>query len=126
MKIVLIEGLPFVTVTLIYHNQSLVLERTWLDTGSAGTIFSADAVLNIGLQAEATDILHRIRGIGGAEFGFTKIIDQLALGELVVNEFEIEIGAMDYGFDLDGIIGMDFLSRVGAVIDLTALEVYQA
>jgi predicted aspartyl protease len=126
MKIEIVEGLPFVTVTLVHRNQALVLERTLLDTGSAGTLFSADAVLNMGLRAEATDTLHRIRGVGGAEFVFTKQIDQLALGELMVKEFEIEIGAMDYGFGLAGIIGMDFLTRVGAVINLTTLEIYQA
>ena len=30
---------------------------------------------------------------------------------------------MDYGFEIDGIIGMDFLTQVGAVIDLARLEV---
>ena len=35
-------------------------------------------------------------------------------------DFEIEVGAMDYGFrfELGGIVGMDFLEQVGAVIDL--------
>jgi len=31
---------------------------------------------------------------------------------------------MDYGFDIDGIIGMDFLLEVKAVIDLAKLEVH--
>ena len=30
---------------------------------------------------------------------------------------------MDYGIDMDGILGMDFLLRVGAVIDLTTLTI---
>jgi len=33
---------------------------------------------------------------------------------------------MDYGFSIDGIIGLDFLLQVGAVIDLAKLEVTQA
>ena len=52
---------------------------------------------------------HRIRGVGGAEFVFTKRIDRLAIGELDSHNFESEVGAMDYGFPIDGIIGMDFL-----------------
>ena len=32
---------------------------------------------------------------------------------------------MDYGFAIDGDVGMDFLLQVGAVIDLSRLEVYQ-
>jgi hypothetical protein len=48
---------------------------------------------------------------------------RLSLGELQVNDFRIEVGAMDYGFDIDGIFGTDFLVQVGAVIDLSRLEV---
>ncbi len=41
---------------------------------------------------------------------FSKTIDRLSLGELTVADFEIEVGAMDYGFsfELEGIVGMDF------------------
>jgi hypothetical protein len=40
-----------------------------------------------------------------------------------VPDFEIEVGAMDYGFPADGILGLDFLLRAGALIDLRQLEV---
>ena len=53
---------------------------------------------------------------GGVNLGFNF---------LSVDDFEIEVGAMDYGFDIDGIVGMDFLIQVGAVIDLERLEIYQ-
>ena len=33
---------------------------------------------------------------------------------------------MDYGFDMDGVIGADFLVQVGAVMDLKALELRAA
>jgi hypothetical protein len=39
---------------------------------------------------------------------------------------EIHIGAMDYGFPIQGILGLDFLLQVRAVIDLDALEVRSA
>lgn len=29
--------------------------------------------------------------------------------------FEVEIGGMDYGFEIGGILGMDFLRKAGAV-----------
>jgi hypothetical protein len=28
-----------------------------------------------------------------------------------LNDFTIEIGAMDYGFEIDGIVGLDFLRK---------------
>ncbi len=125
MKIRLQEGLPYVTAILTHQGQQLTLVNVLLDTGSAGTVFSADKLLAIGLRLETDDFVHRIRGVGGAEFVFTKRIERLSVGELQADDFEIEVGAMDYGFDIDGIVGMDFLIQVGAVIDLERLEIYQ-
>jgi hypothetical protein len=125
MKIRLRDRLPYVMVSITHHGQQLTLENALLDTGSVGTIFPTDKVLEIGLQYEADDTIHRIRGVGGAEFVFTKEVDCLSVGELQVNDFEIEVGAMDYGFEVDGIVGMDFLTEVGAVVDLGKLEIYQ-
>ena len=82
--------------------------------------------MTIGLTYEPDDKVHRIRGVGGTEFVFAKRVDRLGVGELQVNDFQIEIGAMDYGFDIDGIIGMDFLIQVGAIIDLAKLEMRPA
>ncbi len=124
MKIHLNDGLPYISASLFYQNQRLELANVLLDTGSAGTILSADRVLEVGLHYEVNDIVHRIRGVGGAEFVFTKTVDKLAINELQVNDFEVEIGAMDYGIDIDGIIGMDFLTLIGATIDLHRLEIY--
>ncbi len=77
-------------------------------------------MLDIDLRYDRTDILNRIRGVGGTEFVFSKTVDRLSLGDLTIADFEIEVGAMDYGFrfELEGIVGMDFLKQVGAVIDL--------
>jgi hypothetical protein len=69
------------------------------------------------------DVIHRIRGVGGAEFVFSKTIDQIAIDDLVLQRFDVEVGVMDYGVTLDGIIGMDFLLQVGAVIDLAQLRI---
>jgi Aspartyl protease len=126
MSLRLEDGLPYTTVTLWYQGRSLALANVLVDTGSAGTVFAADAVLAVGLHYEADDAVHRIRGVGGAEFVFTKQIERLSLGVLQVNNFVIEVGAMDYGMELDGILVMDFLLQVGAVIDLTALSIHHA
>jgi len=120
------DGLPCITVILLYGSQQLDLANVLLDTGAAGTLFAADQVLAVGLQYDAADPGQRIRGIGDVEFVFVKCIDRLSVGELQVSDFEIEVGAMDYGFAIDGIIGTDFLLQVGAVIDLSRLEIRRA
>ena len=126
MRIQVREGLPYVAVTLLYRGQQLDLANVLVDTGSAGTLFAADQVLAVGLQYEADDLVQRIRGVGGAEFVFIKRLDRLSVGELQVSDFDIEVGAMDYGFAIDGILGTDFLMQVGAVIDLSRLEIHGA
>lgn len=123
MNIRVRDGLPFVSASVIYRGQDLELRNVIIDTGSAGTVMSADTLAPIGVRLEPEDPIHRIQGVGGSEFVFGKCLDSFSVGALHVAAFEVEVGAMDYGFELDGIVGMDFLLRVGAIIDLGNLEI---
>lgn len=116
-------GLPFVTAELTFRGSPLRLDHVLIDTGSGGSVFSADRLFDINVRFERDDPIHRIRGVGGTEFVFGKRVDLLALGELVIENFEVEVGLMEYGFELDGILGMNFLLAVGAVLDLSALKI---
>ena len=124
MNIRLLDGLPFVNITLVYHGHELQLEYVLLDTGSAGSIFAAGRLYEIGIAYLPTDEVYRIRGVGGAEFVFVKEIERLVVGELQIDNFTIEVGAVDYGFSIEGILGMDFLIQVGAIVDLGAMTIY--
>ncbi len=124
MHIRLENDLAFVTACLLFNGQLLTLEQVVLDTGSAGTLISVDRLLAFGLQLEASDMIHRIRGVGGSEFVFTKSVDVISVGELSLHDFDVEVGPLDYGFQLDGILGLDFLRRVKAHIDLDRLLLY--
>jgi len=48
MKIELIDGLPFISVSISFRGQEITLSNVLIDTGSAGTIFKADLLRNIG------------------------------------------------------------------------------
>lgn len=123
MKFKIKDGLPFVTVSLAYNDQTIQIEEVLIDTGSGGTIFSADLLSQIGIKLEANDPIHRIRGVGGSEFVYSKEVQRLSIGSLNLDKFEIEVGAMDYGFTINGIIGTDFLTQVEAVIDFKNREI---
>lgn len=125
MKIRLEGGLPYVTVSLVFRGQEISLDRVLLDTGSAGSVFASDEVEKLGLLPEPTDPLRRIRGVGGSEFVFSKRLDRLALDSIRVPDFEIQVGAMDYGFPIQGLLGMDFLRRANVVIDLGRMDISQ-
>ena len=123
MKLRAEGGLLYVSAELVYRSQKLALSEVILDTGSTGTLFSADEASRLGLIPELNDPIRRVRGVGGSEFVFSKQVDSLSLGDLVVTDFPIQIGAMDYGFPIQGLIGLDFLMQAGAVIDLARFEI---
>lgn len=126
MKIELRNGLPFVQATITHAGKQMQFGNVLVDTGSASTIFATDQLLLLGVHYAPEDEVHRIRGVGGTEFVFARQIASLAVDDLQLKDFIVEIGLMDYGFAIDGIIGMDFLLRVGAVIDLKHMAVHSA
>lgn len=123
MKIADIYGLPFITVQLVYRGKRLTLKKVLLDTGSASTLLNADVVMDIGMIPEENDVVNTIRGVGGIEYVYTKSLDSIAVDGTVVEDFEIEIGSMDYGLEIDGILGFNFMKQTGAVINLNSMEI---
>lgn len=118
------SGLPFIEATVAFRGRSLKLENVLIDTGSAGTIFNVNKLEEIGVKPEANDVTQTIQGVGGLEFVYTKNIDQIAISEgIKVSNFLIELGSMDYGLAIDGIIGYDFMKEVGLVIDLKQFNI---
>jgi len=122
MQLTLKYSLPFVGATLVYRQAEVEVSHVLVDTGSARTMLAADLVAQVGLIPEPEDTLLTVRGVGGAEVVFTRMVDRLQVGRQAVERFEIEIGGMDYGFEINGILGMDFLTRTGAIISLHKLQ----
>ena len=122
MWLTLEYSLPFITVALTYRGKQIEVLHVLVDTGSARTTFAADVVAQIGLIPEPEDALLTVRGVGGAEVVFTRMVDRVQVGRRAVEQFEVEIGGMDYGFEINGILGMDFLTRTGAIINLHQLQ----
>jgi hypothetical protein len=116
MKIDVKYGLPFIEVVICYHGEELHLRNVLLDTGSAGTIFSADVVDAIGVKIEPGDFLNKIRGVGGVEVVYSKQLDYVQVGEANLEGFEVEIGEMNYGMEIDGIIGFDYIKSADLLI----------
>jgi predicted aspartyl protease len=118
MKLELRHNLPFTSASLSHQGKSIDIKAILIDTGSSSTVMSADLVEAIGIVPRPDDILNKLRGIGGTEVVYSRVVDRLAVGDAYLSDFDIEIGGMDYGFEIYGIIGMDFLRRTGSVINL--------
>ena len=123
MKLKLDGGLPFITIEAGWRQSSLKLESVLLDAGSASTVLSADRLSTLGIKLEPEDPIHRIVGVGGGEFVYCKRLPWVTLGNCRALDFPVEIGAMSYGFRIDGILGMDLMQQIGLLIDLHKLEV---
>jgi hypothetical protein len=123
MKLNIVHGLPFICVELIFRGKVLTLEKVLLDTGSASTIFNANKLEAIGVIPEENDSVDAIRGVGGVEYVYTKQLDQLQLDQNILHNFNVEIGSMEYGLELDGILGFDFISAAELIIDTKKLIV---
>ena len=117
------HNLPFIVVTIYANNQSLVLSNVLLDTGSAATAFKTDDLAKLGLELELGDTIKQMFGVGGSEYVIEKQVSKIQVGNLVAEPFTVQMGALDYGFPMGGILGMDFLLKVGATIDFRNLEI---
>lgn len=115
------DNLLFTPVTLTYQGTTLEVVDLLVDTGSATTLLAADRMAEMNLWPAPYDNLYTIRGVGGTEFVFARQVDRFSVGERSLLDFEIKIGEVDYGFGINGVLGMDFLYRTGAVIDLNKM-----
>lgn len=120
-KLIIENGLLLTDMQIEFNEKSLHLQRVLVDTGSGSTIISTDLSESIGIVPEKNDTIYRISGVGGSEFVYSKEIDSVSIGEMKTGFFELEIGAMNYGFDLDGIIGLDLLQQLKVVINIDEL-----
>ncbi|MFB5763954.1 retropepsin-like aspartic protease [Paenibacillus medicaginis] len=123
MKMKIRNGLPFVELVIAHKGMERTISNVLIDTGSAATLLSAEIAAEVGLEPELMDMIRTMRGIGGEEYVYEKKVDHVRMGESSLPGFTIQIGAMDYGFDMYGIIGADFLLSVGAVIDMKRHEI---
>ena len=118
MNLTLKYGLPFTNVVLTHKGRSISFDNFLIDTGSASTIIAAEIAVELGLGPEPLDVIRKIRGVGGIEYVYEKQIDRIQLGTKKMTHFRIQIGDMDYGFNINGILGMDYLMKSQVLIDL--------
>ena len=111
MQLISRHELVFVTATLTYRGKTVEIPDVLVDTGAASTVINADLAADAGIYALASDQLRRLRGVGGHEHVFVRRVDRFAVGDRGLDAFDVEIGEMDYGFQISGIIGMDRASE---------------
>lgn len=123
MQLVLKDRLLFTTLLIRHGGSRLSIPDVIVDTGSAHTLLSADALAPLGVAAATGEDIRAVEGVGGSEFVFSHRIDRVEIGEYGLDAFLVHVGEMEYGFDLSGILGLDFLMQTRAVLDLGTLSI---
>jgi predicted aspartyl protease len=122
MQLTLLGGLPFISAILTYNRHEIEIPFILVDTGSASTVFSSDWGQKVGIVPEKADTIRTLWGVGGSEVVFTRRMDSIKVGQITLENFEAEFGGMEYGFQINGILGMGFLLEARAIVNLGLLS----
>lgn len=127
MLIEYIDNLLQTSMTIRFKGRSLTINHLVIDTGAAHSLLSSDIVTPIGIHFENGDKLVRSFGIGGDEYSFRKQIDQVQLGNFVIDNFYMDFGVFHEDIDqINGLIGLDILKGGNMVIDLYRMQMHPA
>jgi hypothetical protein len=90
-----------------------------VDTGAAITLLDRETLESAGIVLGEPIQRHRMIGTGGSEYADSYLLDRLRVGdEIQVLRFAPHVGPVHFGWDLGGLLGLDFLRLTGAIIDL--------
>lgn len=124
MNIEFREGLLFTSIEITYKGRSKSINNIVLDTGAASSIISPDAVDDIGIYAESGDRIVSFYGVGGSMHNsFVKKIDNVKLESSIIKDVEIDFGIIDSKGEINGLLGLDILMKLGAIINLKELTI---
>ena len=115
-------GLPFVTLDVSQGGATVTLQNRLLATGCSRTIFATDSVSGVGVVPDADAGLRRMVGSDGVERVVEAQADAVIMDGIRVENITVQLGTLDYGVAMDGIVGLDLLRATRATIDLDMLE----
>ena len=111
------NDLPFISIELVVAGSTIELGHALIDTGAASLLFNIDKIFENGITIEDTDTICKMVGIGGIEHVIQRKINCIFIANTNILNPTVQFGDMDYGFEIDGIIGSDILREMPAVID---------
>lgn len=118
------DGLLFVDIELFYKGQYKVINNVVIDTGASSSIISPDCVDDIGIYADVNDRIMQYYGVGGSTHSaFIKQIDEIKIGSKSIKNIDIDFGLIDSTGEINGLIGLDVLINIGAIINLENLTI---
>lgn len=119
MKLEYKHGLLFTSINIAYNGKTKKLDNVVIDTGAAESMISPECVEDIGIYAELGDKIISFYGVGGTlHNAYEKKVDMVEIESTRINNVCIDFGLVDPKGDVNGLIGLDILVKIGAIIDL--------
>ncbi|MDD4049359.1 MAG: aspartyl protease family protein [Clostridia bacterium] len=85
-------------------------------------MISPDIVENIGIVAEISDRVSSYYGVGGSLHSFfSKEVDEINIGKVKLKDIKLDFGIIDPQGEINGLLGLDLLMKLGAILDLKRL-----
>ena len=117
-------GLLFTSIGISFRSNSKIIDNIVIDTGAAESIISPDVVEDIGVFAEQGDSINSFYAAGGSLHNyFSKQVQEVSLGEVRLNNIRMDFGVIDPKGNINGLLGLDLLMEIGAIIDLKELSI---
>lgn len=117
------DGLLYTSIEIKYNEQCKIIDNVVIDTGAAVTMISPDIVEDIGIFAEKDDKIISYYGVGGSiHNAYEKSIDLIKFGESTIENINIDFGVIDPSGEINGLIGLDLLIKMGVIINLKSME----
>lgn len=124
MKLEFKGGLLFTSIQISFRGKSKIIDNIVVDTGAAESIISPDAVEDIGIYAELEDSVNSFYGVGGSLHNFfMKNVTKLTIDDFETNDVKLDFGIIDPKGKINGLLGLDILMNMGAVLDLEELAI---
>lgn len=119
------NGLLYTSVKICYQGRTKLIDNIVIDTGASESILSPDIVYDLEIYPEEDDEIVTFVGVGGSEHhSFSKKIDAIEIGKFSVTDVKIDFGIIDLEGRINGLLGLDILIEMGAVIDLKEFKIF--
>jgi predicted aspartyl protease len=110
------KGLIWVDIELEYNGNKYQIENCIVDTGSASTAIDIDF---IEFDYNRITQIKKLSGIGGIEEVMSQKVESLILGDIKINNLQIEFGNLQNSYGINGFIGTNILSQFQVNIDFS-------
>ena len=123
MKTYTSDGHICTDIEIFFNGNCKTLQNVVIDTGAVQSILNSEFVGDIGIKAEYIDEFMKTHGIGGEMMFFCRKIEKLRLGNFEFTDIDVDFGEIDSSGGIQGLIGLDLLKLMRAVIDVEIPEI---